>query len=300
MKIDQVAIVGRGVIGSLLAARCLRKDINYVSLTRHAEVSKQRIKFLNGKNYQLAPPVMMETCQALPKLLIVPVKSYQVEEAVADCAHLLSPKHIIVLLHNGMGPQQRICQLYPNNTVLAATTSMAGYADGQAIVHVNKGQTDIGFMQNHLSQKDTDKVVKLLTGLLPNPQWHDDIRLPLMTKLAINAVINPLTALHQVKNGELINPQYLKLANDVLKEVKLVAKKMDIPLKRSQLYDRLIEVIKDTRDNYSSMYQDIKFNRPTEINEINGFLVTQAEDLHLSVPRNKALLQAVLNKLSEQ
>ncbi|MBB1438098.1 2-dehydropantoate 2-reductase, partial [Shewanella sp. SG41-4] len=57
---------------------------------------------------------------------------------------------------------------------------------------------------------------------------------------------------------------------------------------------RVYRVIELTSANFSSMYQDVAHNRPTEINEINGYICQQAKIHHLNVPNNQYLVDKVL------
>lgn len=56
---------------------------------------------------------------------------------------------------------------------------------------------------------------------------------------------------------------------------------------------RVYDVVSKTANNSSSMRQDIKLNRPTEIDFINGFIVEQAKKLNIATPENEVLLAQV-------
>ncbi len=45
-----------------------------------------------------------------------------------------------------------------------------------------------------------------LQGVLPDVAWHNNIRAEMWRKLAVNCVINPLTALWNCPNGKLRHP----------------------------------------------------------------------------------------------
>lgn len=88
-------------------------------------------------------------------------------------------------------------------------------------------------------------------------------------KLAVNAVINPLTALFKVKNGNIIENEYIyRLARLLTIEVAYCLDK-----NVETLWNRIIEISKKTAHNKSSMLQDIIHNKTTEIDAILGYLI---------------------------
>jgi 2-dehydropantoate 2-reductase len=52
-------------------------------------------------------------------------------------------------------------------------------------------------------------------------------------------------------------------------------------------------VCRRTRNNISSMLQDVRRQRPTEIMAINGFIVEQGRQLGIATPVNRELVKKV-------
>ncbi|MFT7684479.1 MAG: 2-dehydropantoate 2-reductase, partial [Moritella dasanensis] len=119
--------------------------------------------------------------------------------------------------------------------------------------------------------------------------WCDDIRQKLWLKLVINCAINPLTAIHQCKNGELASPALHPQVIKVVQELALVCEKARLPWSYAELQAQVDNVIKRTADNYSSMYQDQQFNRQSEIDYITGYVLKVANAYSIPVPTNQAL-----------
>ena len=66
-----------------------------------------------------------------------------------------------------------------------------------------------------------------------------------------------------------------------------------IPPTKEPLFDIVSQVIFNTATNFSSMFQDVKAGRPTEIESITGFLVEKASLFNVDVPMNDKLLEKV-------
>jgi 2-dehydropantoate 2-reductase len=111
----------------------------------------------------------------------------------------------------------------------------------------------------------------------------------LWLKLAINAAINPLSALHKVKNGELAQAKYQIQIAALCDEITLIMQHLGFELESDRLINAVKHVIQQTRDNYSSMNRDLQAKRKTEINFINGYILEQAARFNLPCPVNLAL-----------
>lgn len=124
-----------------------------------------------------------------------------------------------------------------------------------------------------------------------------DITPYLWSKLAINCVINPLTALLQVRNGELLQPQYQPQITQLLREFILVAQASGQQFSLAQLQQLIAKVQQTTAQNFSSMQQDVANRRRTELNAITGFLLQQAAKFQLRIPAHQALYQQLCAQL---
>ncbi|RPB01436.1 2-dehydropantoate 2-reductase, partial [Choiromyces venosus 120613-1] len=124
-----------------------------------------------------------------------------------------------------------------------------------------------------------------------------------LEKLAINSVINPLTVLLNCKNGELLENFYIvQNMRLILWEVSQVLCTLpelaampgrDARLSPERLYDLVIRVARLTAGNHSSMLQDVRAGKQTEIDYINGYVLDRARDLELACTVNYLLVNMV-------
>lgn len=108
-------------------------------------------------------------------------------------------------------------------------------------------------------------------------------------KLAQNSIINPLTALAAIPNGELPAHPLWRLAPALAKEAHAVAEAHGVRLP-PDLAEATEQLARATGKNRSSMLQDVLNGVPTEIEAINGYLVQMARKAQLSVPVNQHLV----------
>lgn len=226
-------------------------------------------------------------------LLLVTLKAWQVSDAVKGLVASLSPATPVLLLHNGMGTVEELKSL--PNPLLIGTTTHAARRDGNVIIHVASGITHIG--PARAQDGEFSYLADTLQMALPDVAWHNTIRPALWRKLAVNCVINPLTALRDCKNGDL---------RDVPEEIEKIAREVAAVIEREGHHisaDELIayvhQVIESTAENISSMLQDVRAMRHTECDYITGYLLRRARAHGIAVPENARLFDLIKRKESE-
>ena len=122
-----------------------------------------------------------------------------------------------------------------------------------------------------------------------NLQIVDNAQSLIWGKLVINSAINPLTALLQVPNGELLShPKARRMMGDLARETAEVAAAEHIHLPFNNPVDAAEDVAHKTAANYSSMFQDILRGAPTEIDAISGAVMKRGAKHGIKTPYNKA------------
>ena len=120
-----------------------------------------------------------------------------------------------------------------------------------------------------------------------------DVRSVVWNKLLINIGINAITALTNIKNGQILDLEITReLSRNAVAEAMNVARVENIKVQDDAL-DHVFKVAAATALNRSSMGQDVDSRRQTEIAAINGFIVREAKRLGLEAPVNFALTALV-------
>ncbi|MGI3016629.1 ketopantoate reductase family protein [Shewanella algae] len=296
----QTGILGIGAIGQLLAQQLAAAGLepwllpraNPPSLAEQGEKQVYTLE-LGDQSLQTSFLCLAQDSSKLKQLelLLVTVKAYQVEAALEPLLPKLHPDCRILLLHNGLGPHQSLAAKLNGRPLSLGTTSQGALKlSSNHIRQTGSGLTQIGDL---IGAPMPEAMKTVLLNAIPGSQWSDTILEALWQKLAVNAVINPLTAIHRVNNGALAAPEFEGTICAILDELLQVAKQESIALTFDTLHTRVKEVIRLTAANYSSMYQDLKHGRKTEIDYINGYLQQRAEQYGLTLPINSELLAQI-------
>lgn len=239
-----------------------------------------------NKTFIANDPLFLSQCD----LLLVTVKAWQVSGAVKNLQTLLPPDCPILLLHNGMGTLEELKGL--TQPLLRGVTTHAAKHDGTVILHVASGTTHIG--PGSAGSAALSDLAETLHQALPDVAWHTNVSAACWQKLAVNCVINPLSAINDCLNGELIAwPQQITL---LCNEVAAVMTREGLHTSAEQLQEYVLSVIASTAQNVSSMLQDIRSQRRTEIEYITGYLLQRARAQGIAVPENARLYELIKRK----
>lgn len=294
----KIGIVGQGAIGSLFAyyyrhvsPTLLVKEVNTTSkqlLTQDAQSISLHLAKLNiaQKNHKTH-------AQAHFDAVIITVKGYQLPLLIKQLSNWLPIHTRIILIQNGMGGAQILAEAFPNNIIYTGTTTDAVYKVDENTYQITAmGKLDIGplwkMSSSHgyrpsISDINKEKVwISAFIAYHPHTEYHDDIASALYKKLAINAVINPLTAILQIKNGQL--KQYLEQVNKLKIEIFEVYSAAKLSYSKDALSSAIDDVIVATSNNWSSMQQDVEHKRQTENETVLGYLDALSHKYGLETP----------------
>lgn len=278
-------ILGPGAIGRLLA-HSLAPFVEVAVIGRRALPALQVLTTPEGEarvqhlNSLIAEQLASDPSKP-PALVHITTKAMAAEAALSSIASLLPPSTPLVLWQNGFYAQPRITQTWPG-PVLCATTTQGAYLTGDdGVVHAGRGPTFIGDLDNQHPGL-AESLAALLSEAGFTATAVKDIRSRLWQKLAVNAAINPLVALHGVRNGELRGDAYSGRVVAVVKEVAAILAKEGVAPPNGGEGDAawlalVWQVVENTANNKASMLQDVEAKRPTERGAILGPLIERAE-----------------------
>jgi len=287
-------VLGAGAIGGLFACRLQLGGADVTLLAREDEQptrglilkseQEQRFQFSQQSIAVGQPPIQH---------LLVCTKAWAVERAIEAVAPRLSATSVVVLLCNGMGLAEAVAPLIGDaQLVVGSTTAGCRRAERGELIVSGEGRTQLGTLDASLAPT----WLSPWRQGVPDFEWETDIRSVLLTKVALNAVINPLTALHGVTNGELLQPPLQAITEDVIKEVQSLLFTADAREIASALPAQVRAVCDSTAANHSSMRVDLESGKRTEIDAIVGWLLSTLTPHPPATPLLSELYDAVREK----
>ena len=295
----RIAIIGIGAMGCLFAAKL--SQVADVTLVGHwpdqlAALREHGLRFIapDGRSQTIPLNATDDPQAAAPAdLALILVKSYQTPQAAETAQQVLSPKGMALTLQNGLGNlEQLTAVLGPHRANLGITSEGAALLEPGVVRHAGTGHTTIADTRE--TSVRPDKIAELFASAGFTTSLSSNLNGLVWGKLAVNAGINPLTAVLQVPNGFLAeNATARKLMILAAQEVALVAEAQNIQLPFADAAAQALAVAQATAANHSSMRQDLANGRFTEIGAICGAVVAAGRRFGVPTPVNFVLLTAV-------
>ena len=231
-------------------------------------------------------------------LVIVLVKSWATGESVKPLKSHLTRDAVVLTLQNGLGNAAQLRSALLHDGVrphvwLGVTTQAALRTAPGAVTHTGEGITVIGRKSSEVNTRLQQIATTLSDANIPTSAV-DDIHRWVWRKLAINAAINPVTALAGVPNGALSESGELQRACRLLaSEATAVANARGLSLDTQEVLNAINEVATATGENRSSMLVDLEHGMRTEIDAINGAIVKEAKRRGIDVPANELVTSLI-------
>ena len=293
---ENILVIGTGALSTLFAAR-LSESGHHVSMLGtwkdgiHAlNQNGARVSELDGteRAFQVRATDDPGEVQDV-KHAIVLVKSWQTKRVAEKLKGILAPDGMVLTLQNGLGNRETLARDLGAGRVALGVTTTGATLLGPGLVKVG-GEGIISLEQNQA----LGPLEAALRSSNFNLQIVNDARSLMWGKLIINAAINPLTALLQVPNGELLSHSWTRKAMSALaREAAAVAQAEQISLPFSNPIEAVEEVARKTAKNLSSMFQDVRRGAPTEIDAICGAVTRRGEAHGIATPYNRSCWQLV-------
>ncbi|MCG8311636.1 MAG: 2-dehydropantoate 2-reductase [Pseudomonadales bacterium] len=287
-------LLGAGAIGGLFACELKAAGIDVTLINRaHLPLTNRSIA-IERENHRQSYEFSIQPSESAIQQLILATKTYQSEAAITQIEQQLSENCIIVVLQNGMGTTEWLQSKFPKAIVLAATTTHGAFrSDPHTIVHAGMGATWIGPL-NEATHTIAQQLYTQWQSQGVAIAWDANIQKRLWEKLAINCAINPLTVLYDCRNGELLHIDAARQTMAaVITEFSEVYKALFPTVGAEHWLKQAYSVAEKTAQNISSMRQDVMNKRPTEIEAINGYLVTKGQEVGIECPVNAQLVNQI-------
>ncbi|KAL8772041.1 MAG: hypothetical protein Q9209_002707 [Squamulea sp. 1 TL-2023] len=254
--------------------------------------------------------------------LIVSVKAYNTVDALKRVAHRLRPESSILFMQNGMGIIEEVNELVfpdpaqrPQYMLGVISHGVHSSKKPFSFIHAGAGTVALAIIPRNTKEIKPIFVPSstyMLRTLTRSPALSavgfspTDLLQLQVEKLAVNAIINPLTALFDCPNGDLLHrPSISRVIRLLLAEISLVIKSLpelqgvpnvNMRFDIRRLEGQVIGIAAKTASNRSSTLQDISRGKPTEIEYITGYLVRRGEDVGIQCVMNYMIKHMVLAK----
>jgi len=305
-----ITVIGPGAIGCLLAAYLTRagEEVSLLDYRpKRATLLQDRGIAVTGEREAFHTPIKATaylTEISSTDIFILCVKASDTAAVAAKLRDAIPPESHLLTLQNGLGNREKLSESFGGNRIFAGATSHgATLLEVGRVRHAGYGEIWLGQTNETNSSQAGAAILQNLATTMNRAglqaQVVDDIQPILWRKLVVNVGINALTAILGVPNGELLKiPTCQNVMDGAIAEAVQVASGCGIQLHLQKEIEKVRAVCNSTAANISSMLQDVKRQKKTEIDQINGAVVRMAASLGMASPVNE-VLTALVRSLEE-
>ncbi|RNF40685.1 ketopantoate reductase family protein [Planococcus salinus] len=257
----KVTVVGAGAVGMLTACLLEQTGAETLLVTRRDEQAKT----INAQGIKKEDVVCKVKATANwndidpDSFILLAVKHSQLDEVMSllETGFLSNP---IVFLQNGMLHVEPAKNLPQEHIAVGSVEHGALKLSDCEVRHTGKGTIKFALLKG-----DENRFCPLLETEGFPCSWHGEADSLLFRKVLLNSLINPLTALMSIKNGELLtNPYAYELLKNLYKELGAAFPEMEVLLP----FEEVAALCASTAQNTSSMLADKKAGRRLELDTI--------------------------------
>ncbi|MEZ5657295.1 MAG: 2-dehydropantoate 2-reductase [Burkholderiaceae bacterium] len=296
-----IAVVGAGAVGCYYGGMLARAGLPVTLIARpaHADAINAHGLRLQAQSFdehvQVHADTRLEAAQDA-RLVLFCVKTRDTETTAAALAGILSPKAIVLDLQNGVDNVRRIQAQLANPvlaTVVYVAASMAGpghlrHAGGGSLVVGDSRQADV--RPAGVAEASLAGIKAMLESAGIACKLSANIDGELWSKFLINCSFNAVSALGRSRYGRMAaNEAMMAVMNRAAQEVVTVARALGIEMPATDPLEIVERAGQSMAQATSSTEQDISAGRPTEIDDLNGYLVRKGRELGVDTPVNQTL-----------
>jgi 2-dehydropantoate 2-reductase len=309
----RICILGAGAIGSVVGGFLQQSghDVTLLGRARHLETIDRdglRISGIWGEHtiHGLTTCTRLEEVAARGPFdyVLVTVKAYDTGTMVSEARELIAETPYVCAYQNGLGNAEQLSAVAGPERTLCARAIYGAVTDapGRVRVTVIASPTAIGVYDPDARNTENDGASRTLAEAmnvagLPTV-FSDRVRTVLWAKVAYNCMLNPLSALLDVPYGALAESADSRaLMEAVLEEFYAVGHAEGVALEsesaaayREAFYGQMLP---PTAKHYASMREDLRHQRRTEIDALNGAVAALGERHGIACPANRFLTRMI-------
>ena len=284
-----IQIIGAGAVGMLMASFMAEAGLPIHIVTRRVQQAELLLKHgltrqnIDGTIQRF--PVQASTQLKNEQSVVIVAVKYDQLAGVLETLHSANLQIPILFVQNGLAHFEQGLQLPQQHIAYSSVQFGAQKQDDTTVLHRGVGPVKIAVARG---QVETFEVIHQLNDqAFPIVQQLDAEHM-LTEKALLNCFINPLTAILQVKNGELLTNKY---AFQILQT--LYNELMGVFPSMLGTFEDVCRLCERTAMNTSSMLTDRLKGKKTEVDTIVGAVIEKARKNGHTLPTLTLLYRLV-------
>ncbi|ANU24454.1 ketopantoate reductase family protein [Planococcus donghaensis] len=296
----KILVVGAGAIGGYFGGRLLEKgeDVTFLVREQRKEKLQQtglKIRSKNG-DLQVTPKLLTKDDSSQPfDVILVSTKSYHLEQAIKDIQSFVGPETMILPLLNGIAHLELLIKAFGEKQVIGGLcfveTTLS--EDGTIVQTSPINQLVYGERTGEKTER-IEKLEQCFRGTKAEFVKSENINQDMWHKYLFITAMSGITAMMEAPIGPIRDLESgQRTIKAFLDELVTIMEKIEAPIQQGIAEIQLNRMNSMAPEMKSSMQRDIEKQQPTEFEHLQGYLLTQAKKVTVSVP----ILETIYTKL---
>ena len=296
----KIAVIGSGGVGGYIGA-CLGKfssdDVTLVARGEHAEVMAQKglgiiedNETWYSTNFKV---VTLETLDQIYDLILVCVKSYDLDTAIEAITRHSDHNSIVVPFGNGIAPYERL-KAGCDARVLRGAIYILSHLEGAGYIR-KKGKVFAAVIGSQEDSAAVEKVKELFDTCHLRIKTPENIEEAIWKKYIFIGAFATLTSFFN-KNMRAVAQEHKEETLGLLSEIAEVAMSQGVAINEEieKSYQTALSLPESAT---SSMHLDFQKAKRTELETLSGYIVKRAKDKGVAVPIMEKMYRALKSEL---
>jgi 2-dehydropantoate 2-reductase len=297
-----IVIYGTGGVGGYFGARLAQagNTVTFIARGKHLEaIKKNGLRLISPKGDYLVFPANVTANIAEVTdidLILVCVKTWQLEAAAIEINQVLSEKTMVISLLNGVNNTEVLGAVIDKKHLLGGLCKVVSKIEDFGVINHLSFEPTIVF--GELSNEKTERALLLEKVFLNagiTTKLAEDIQTEIWSKFLFISTISGIGALTRATVGEIMaSPQLRKMMRQIADEIVAVAKEKGIYLSEILVENQFKMIESQPYNTTSSLQRDMMEGKPSELEAQTGTVVKMGIELGIPTPINSFIYDCLL------
>lgn len=296
-----IVVIGAGGVGGFFGAKLAKagNTVTFIARGKQLEAIKNNgleVKSIQG-DFKVYPQVTDTiSTVANPDLIIMAVKSWQIDALAPQIATILGADTMVLPLQNGADNADRLRTHLPHENVIAGLCKIVSKIEAPGVINHFGYDPEIVFGEYDDSRTERMKRLKAVFDAAQfNNVWSEQIQLDIWKKFLFITTVSGMGAITRVPFGVMREDENIRnLLYQTAHEIQAVALAKNIPIEDRHIEGALAMIDKMPYETTASMQRDFMEGRPSELDNFNGYIVQQGILLEVPTPVNSFTYHCLL------
>ncbi len=297
-----------GYFGALLTKRFKNEhEIYFIARGKHKDeicANGLTLKKSGGEEIiNVMPDKCSEHIENIPicDIIIVSVKSYDLDTAVKEISKISHNKTIILPLLNGVDIYERIKNNLTSGIVLPSCVYVGTHIESPGVIFQKGGSCKILFGSDpEFPNTNLDGLKNLFTEASINFEQMENVYISIWSKYIFIAAYGLITATYNKTIGEVLNdPELGTKTKAIMNEVDTIANRLEIPLGPNIIENSFLKAKDFPFETKTSFHRDVESKgKINEGESFGGTIIRLGKKLNIPVPITETVYADFLNSIS--